>query len=148
MSDSILIRRASAEELVDLRHVVLRAGLPRSEGMFAGDELPTTHHFAAERGNRIIGSATLFDEPYQGSPAWRLRGMAVADFARSLGIGGKLLAAIDAFILADGRTLQLWCNARTPARAFYERNGWRAVGEEFDIPTAGPHFVMEKRLSR
>jgi predicted GNAT family N-acyltransferase len=36
----------------------------------------------------------------------------------------------------------VWCNARTPARGFYERAGFAAVGEEFALPDIGPHFLM------
>jgi predicted GNAT family N-acyltransferase len=40
----------------------------------------------------------------------------------------------------------VWCNARTPARAFYERAGFRTVSDEFELPEIGPHYVMELRL--
>jgi predicted GNAT family N-acyltransferase len=40
----------------------------------------------------------------------------------------------------------LWCNARTPAVRFYQKQGWTPVGEEFDVPLAGPHVRMFKRL--
>ena len=36
----------------------------------------------------------------------------------------------------------VWCNARTPARGFYERYGFVAEGEEFELPDIGPHFRM------
>ena len=42
---------------------------------------------------------------------------------------------------------QLWCNARTPAVGFYQRMGWAVVSDVFEIPTAGPHVRMTKRLS-
>jgi len=40
----------------------------------------------------------------------------------------------------------LWCNARVPAVGFYESLGWRVVSERFEIPTAGPHVKMVRRL--
>ena len=40
--------------------------------------------------------------------------------------------------------LRLWCNARTPARSFYERAGFRVVSDEFELPGIGPHVVMER----
>ena len=39
-----------------------------------------------------------------------------------------------------------WCNARVPALRFYQRHGWRIVSDQFDIPTAGPHRKLVKRL--
>ena len=41
----------------------------------------------------------------------------------------------------------LWCNARTPAVGFYENMRWRVVSAPFEIPTAGPHVKMVKRLT-
>src|SRR4051794_31962788 len=41
------LRRASPEEIVDLRWRILRAGLPRAEAIFAGDELATSFHYLA-----------------------------------------------------------------------------------------------------
>ena len=46
----------------------------------------------------------------------------------------------DAF--ASGAT-RVWCNARMPARSLYERAGFKAISEEFDLPPIGPHLVME-----
>ena len=33
-------------------------------------------------------------------------------------------------------------NARTLAVPFYRAHGFVSVGEEFEIPDVGPHFVM------
>ena len=40
----------------------------------------------------------------------------------------------------------LWANCRTPAAVFYSKAGWIKVSDEFEIPTAGPHFKMVRRL--
>jgi GNAT superfamily N-acetyltransferase len=88
----------------------------------------------------------MMRESYKGQAAYRLRGMAVdPDFHRS-GIGRKLLDLLEARVRETKYTTLLWCNARTPAVPFYESMGWRVVSDEFDIPTAGPHFVMIKDL--
>lgn len=71
--------------------------------------------------------------------------MAVSDRWQRTGLGRRLLDEIEAIVLQSGERL-LWCNARTPAVAFYQRLGWTSVGEEFEIPTAGPHFQMFKRV--
>ena len=36
----------------------------------------------------------------------------------------------------------LWCNARLIAVPFYERMGLTAVGDLFEMPEIGPHYVM------
>lgn len=88
----------------------------------------------------------MMREAWDGRPAYRLRGMAVDPAFHRRGIGRKLLELLEAQVLASGHTMLLWCNARTPAVPFYNSMGWQKVGEEFDIPTAGPHFKMWKML--
>jgi len=40
----------------------------------------------------------------------------------------------------------LWANVRKPAVEFYRKHGWIIVSDEFEIPTAGPHFKMLRQL--
>jgi GNAT superfamily N-acetyltransferase len=75
--------------------------------------------------------------------AWRVRGMATAPHARGQGAGAAVLQALLRHASAAGAS-RVWCNARLPARAFYERAGFRVVSEEFEIPRIGAHVVMER----
>src|ERR1051325_11728212 len=88
---AVRIGVAKLEDIVDLRHVVLREGLPRSEAIFKGDELPTSHHFAAFADGKCVGCATFHLNEWEGKPAYQLRGMATAPELRSGGIGTELL---------------------------------------------------------
>lgn len=140
---------------------ILRPGYPASDSVFAGDDDELTIHAGAfdERG-RLVSVASMFLEsrpahaPGPGDPAddhragtaWRLRGMATAPDARGTGAGSAALELCLGHVRNHGGTLA-WCNARTPALGFYERLGWHVLGEEFEIPTVGPHFVMERRMS-
>ena len=139
------ITAATAEEIIDLRHRMLRQGLPIDEARFEIDRNPQTVHAAAWAGNAIVGCATFTPGPLDGQPAWQLRGMAVDDAWQGTGVGRAVLAFLEAQMRERGVTL-LWCNARTPAVPFYERQGWRVISSEFHIPTAGPHFRMRKDL--
>ncbi|MCW2955518.1 MAG: acetyltransferase, family [Thermoleophilia bacterium] len=141
-------RRINATQTHDLRHAVLRPNAPRKEAQFDGDLEPHSAHFGSYRGDQLIAIASVYREPRVGSTndgEWRLRGMAAAPSAQRTGGGAAALAAVEAHVREHGGTL-LWCNARTPAVPFYERAGWVVVGDEFDIPGVGPHFVMEKPL--
>ena len=40
----------------------------------------------------------------------------------------------------------IWCNARIKAVPFYKREGFKIIGDEFDIPNIGPHYLMAKNL--
>lgn len=148
---SLVVRACSSEEIIDLRHRVLRQGLPREAAIFAGDRESGSIHFAAfatrDGDESAVCCATFHVEPYQQEPAWRLRGMATDAEFRGQGVGRAVLSFAQEQLLerAPGRRL-LWCNARLAAVPFYEAQGWQVVSELFDIPTAGPHHVMVKRL--
>jgi GNAT superfamily N-acetyltransferase len=148
MDSDILMRPATLAEIVSLRHTILRAGLPRETALFPGDDAPTSRHYGAfAQSGRIIGCATLHLNHWDSEPAWQLRGMATDADHQRRGLGRTILNWLEADLLADVRAPRLmWCNARVPAAPFYERLGWRIVSEQFDIPTAGPHVRMVKRI--
>ena len=135
----IEIRDVPVSQVIDLRHRVLRAGLPRESAHFAGDE--NGMHFAALLEGRAVGCCTLMPSRYDGKAALQLRGMAVEPSMQRSGIGAKLLAEAEHH--ARRRKVGIiWANCRMPAVPFYQRNGWKIVGEEFVVETAGPHFQM------
>ena len=146
--DDVIIRTGKTEEIIDLRHEILRTGLPRDLAYFDGDDEPTTIHVVAERDGKIVGCATILRRPWQGKPAWQLRGMAVAKSMRGAGIGSKLLDEIERLAAAQQFSNQLWANARVPAVKFYREHGWTVVSDEFHIEHAGPHVKMTKTWDR
>lgn len=139
------IRRIAPEEVIDLRHEILRSGLPRDTAMFPGDTHPEARHYGAFCDGELIGCVTLHPSQWEQRPAWQLRGMAVAAGQQSRGVGRELLKFLEQD-LSDSPVQALWCNARVPAARFYEKFGWRIVSEVFEIPTAGPHVKMIKSL--
>ncbi len=134
------VREISLAETRPLRHTVLRPhetveSLAASEpagafavGVFDRDELIA------------VGLVAPAGEP----GAWRVRGMATDPRARGTGAGTAVLDALVQHAVAHGAA-RVWCNARTPARSLYERAGFSAISEEFELPGIGPHFVMERR---
>lgn len=130
-----------------LRAEVLRPGQPVSASAYAQDDDPETLHLAAyDDSGAVVGCATFFPEPLDGEPAWRLRGMATASAVRGQGYGGQLLTRGLSELRGRGVPL-LWCNARTSAVGFYEGYGFRRRGEEFDVPSLGPHYLLVLRLA-
>src|SRR5258707_12157124 len=97
----VTIRRAKVDEIIDLRHVILRNGLPRETAVFPGDHAPTACHYAADVNGQIVGCATLHLNHYEGQPAWQLRGMATTTEARGKGIGGALREFLEGEIRSD-----------------------------------------------
>ena len=96
-------------------------------------------------GNHLIAVGFVGRDGEPG--AWRVRGMATAPEARGRGAGLSVLTALVDHARGQGAT-RIWCNARTPARSLYERGGFTAVSDEFELPQIGPHFVMEMRPDR
>jgi GNAT superfamily N-acetyltransferase len=149
----IEIRRVEVGIILDLRHRILRAGLPPESARFDADEAATTLHWAAfevdaagRAGSQPVACLSLMLNSFQAEPAWQLRGMAVDDPHQGCGLGRQLLARAEEDAAAQGQAGLLWCNARVPAAGFYQKHGWTIVSEVFEVPTAGPHVKMSKRI--
>jgi N-acetylglutamate synthase-like GNAT family acetyltransferase len=142
--NSIQIRQVKVGMILDVRHRILRGGLPRESANFEGDDLPDTIHLAAIHEDKVVGCATVLRESFEGEPACKLRGMAVDANLQGHGAGKMLLLAVHK-IADDSGVKVSWANARTPALGFYRRFGWETVGEEFVVPTAGPHFKIVRQ---
>ena len=136
--------------VLELRRELLRPGRPVEESVYPTDADPLTGHAVARNdAGDVVGIATIALDP--GPPViltstdpsrhWRLRGMATSDAVRGTGVGRRVLDLAVDHARSNGAEL-LWCNARLPAVGFYERAGWRTVGEQFELPNIGPHYVM------
>ncbi len=140
------LRRAEIDEILGLRHAVLRPGCPPEDAHFLADDAVDTVHFGAFSSGRNVACLSLITSAYRpdhGSeiPAWQLRGMAVVASLRNQGLGGQLLEFAAAHL--DARPM--WCNARLRAIPFYLRHGFEVVSEIFDVPTVGPHRKLLRR---
>lgn len=140
-----------------LRQTVLRPHQSIEEMVWEKDDEPGTATFGAvdRADGEVVGVATVFREPppfdpaeagvpfgaVSGAQAWRLRGMAVRKDLQGQGIGALVLDALLDHVAAEGGNL-LWCNARVSALGFYERAGFKAWGDEWELPVIGPHVVM------
>jgi ribosomal protein S18 acetylase RimI-like enzyme len=138
----LVVHELSPADTRPLRHAVLR---PHQTVESLASQEPADAYAVGvyERGSLIsVGFLAPDGEP----GAWRVRGMATAPGARGKGAGTAVLDALLEYAAAAGAS-RVWCNARTPARSLYERAGFRAVSEEFDITGIGPHFVMERKTA-
>jgi predicted GNAT family N-acyltransferase len=137
----VVVRVVDAAEVRPLRMAVLRPNQPVVASDY--DRRPDARHVAAYADGSVVGCASVFPSPYDGEPqAWQLRGMAVAMDRQGTGIGEQvLLGAID--IVRDAGAPLLWAHARMTALGFYERIGFKAVGEEYRHgPLELPHKTI------
>ncbi len=125
-------------ETRELRQRVLRPHQTLEE--VAADEPEGARVMGAFSEGRLvaIGMIARGEDPR----VWQLRSMAADSAVRGQGAGSAVLSALLAHARERG-AVRVWCNARTPARSLYERAGFRATSEEFEVPQIGPHFRME-----
>jgi GNAT superfamily N-acetyltransferase len=134
-----LVRPVALAQTRALRQAILRPH--ESVEDMAAHEPADAFSVGAFDGEELL--AVGFIAPEGGPGSWRLRAMATEEHARGGGIGRAVLDALVGHALARGAS-RIWCNARTPARSFYERAGFRVTSEEFELGEMGPHFVMER----
>jgi GNAT superfamily N-acetyltransferase len=132
-----------------LRAAVLRLGQAPERLVYAGDNALDTLHLAVIDDGAVIGIATVMADPHPRDPRvgdWRIRGMATEPRHRRAGLGRALLDGCETHARERGGC-RLWCNARLPARSFYERAGFLAEGEAFELEGIGAHLIMSKQLA-
>ena len=142
------IHKITAADTFVVRHPVLREDKPRESCRFEGDDLATTTHFGLFVDHRLAGVASVFESSSLQFPEktqFQLRGMAVLEQHRKKGFGEDLLRHAETYVKSLNGEI-LWFNARIVAVPFYERCGYKIVGEGFAIGDIGQHFVMFKRL--
>lgn len=144
-SDNFDIKAVAAESTHPLRQSVLRPSQTIGEMTYPGDHAPGTLHLAVtDPSGKVLAIASFYMEPHPVTPDprdWRLRGMAVLPAMQGKGLGARLLhAGIQR--LREHSSRRLWCNARVSAQHFYEKLGFIAEGQVFEIKHMGPHVVM------
>ncbi|MGZ3851941.1 MAG: GNAT family N-acetyltransferase [Flavisolibacter sp.] len=132
---------AEYEQMVKLRDEILRKPLGLS---FTDDELEREKnnlHIVAYEDERMLGCCMLIEEDPQ---TVRLRQMAVMNDLQGKGIG-KALMQFAENLARDRGYRRITMHARKDASGFYEKMGYKRVGNEFKEITI-PHYVMEKEL--
>jgi GNAT superfamily N-acetyltransferase len=149
------IRQVPVSQTYEIRNRLLRPGRPVECVHYDQDKLPSAFHLGAFIDGEHVGTASYYQLPNEhvltDAPdiapdcLWQLRGMASEVARRGRGIGTAMLAESYRIIREKGGRV-LWCNARLVALEFYKRNGFSILGDEFDVPDIGPHYVMWRRL--
>ena len=129
------------QQMVKLRDDILRKPLGLS---FSPEELEkekTNLLMGAYEDDQMLGCCMLVEEEPE---TVRLRQMAVLNDLQGKGIG-KALMQFAENLARDRGYKKITMHARKNALGFYEKMGYKKVGEEFQEITI-PHFVMEKEL--
>ena len=129
------------QQMVNLRNEILRKPLGLSL---------TPEELAKEKEDILIAA---FDEDQmlaccmltkEGKNSLRLRQMAVQNNQQGKGIGASMMNFAE-ILARDKGYKKLIMHARETAVGFYEKLGYKVVGDKFTEVTI-PHYVMEKKL--
>ena len=135
-------RRATIDEILPLRHRILRTGFPYEAAKFPEDIDKATLHYGLFVNGEVKVCLTLIANELDGEKAWQLRGMAADVGVQRKGLGGRLVQFAIQDALSEGYSSVFWCNARKAAARFYQQNGWKYISDEFMVPVFGPHYKM------
>jgi GNAT superfamily N-acetyltransferase len=112
---------------------VLRDGRHDVDLTFPEDEMEGSFHLGVQRGDDIVAIGSFSPSPTDQRPGvktYQLRGMAVEEGLQGSGVGRMLLEAAADRMRAAG-VEAVWANARDTALGFYEKLGWKVVGEGY-----------------
>ena len=153
----IAIRLVDLDDTFALRKAVLRPWLTLAESRASWEGFEEQFHVGALQDGRVVSTAGFAIEAHPdygaafGPLQWRLRGMASDPALQGRGLGSRVLdfgiAEIARRLAARGEaSAALWCSGRTGAQRFYERHGFQPIGDLFETPGTGPHYVFWRRV--
>ena len=144
----MIVRQISYKDTLSIRHQMLRPGKKHETCFFPGDDDENTFHLGAFVNSKLVSVASFYFSQNDNLPQenqYQLRGMATLPEFQSKGFSRELLKF--GFPLIQRNLCQIvWCNARSSAIGFYKKTGFEEIGDEFEIPTVGPHRLMYLKL--
>lgn len=149
------IQILKASQTYPLRQQLLRPGFSIEACRFPEDDLDSSRHFGAYQDGQLVGIVTVLrlaepelsgvDVNNKQRHSWQIRAMATLPAVRGKGYAAALIDVVEDYVRTKSGSL-IWCNARSGAVGFYQKQGYSIFGDEFEIATVGPHFRMKKIL--
>ena len=142
------VLRISSRDTYPLRQKLLRPSGTLEDCIFEGDDEEQTFHLGAFIGGKLVSVSSFYFESHQNFDAkfqYRLRGMATHPDYQKKGFSSSLLKTGFPIVKQNLCSI-VWCNARSPVVGFYEKLGFKIVGNRFEISKIGPHLLMVKDL--
>jgi len=141
----MIVKFVPPAEVLPLRSLVLRNGMPEQLCRFHEDEWAETFHLGVidTRDEQPKSILTAFPKkwPSLEGEGYQLRGMATHPDFQGMGLGAKLVRFLIAYLKEQGADY-IWCNARMVAFPFYQKIGFQFLSDEFEIPEVGLHRAM------
>ncbi|MBI2281935.1 MAG: GNAT family N-acetyltransferase [Bacteroidetes bacterium] len=113
------------------------------------DDLSGTFHVGAFKNGELVSIGTFLiqkNEKFKEKIQYRLRAMATSPVVRGENFGKKVIdfALVE---LKKRKVELLWCDAREVALGFYEKIGFKTLGDFYDVPIIGRHKLMYKKIN-
>lgn len=146
----IAIKQIKADEVIEIRHRVLKMGQPKEVCFFEGDLDEGTKHFGAFINGELVGVVTMMlkkTNNFKVHPVYRLTGLSVLAEQQDHHIGKKLVHFAEENISRKG-SVMIWCFARDYAVGFYKKNGYKLNVQQVVIPHIGSHRIMFKFVAK
>jgi len=144
------IKQLDIADIKQIRHKVLWQHKNSSEDcVIEADNLESTFHIGAVKNGEVVGTSTFIIDPiaiglkdeFNTKIQYRLRAMATSEKVKEEGIGKQIIEfAIEK--LKQMKVELLWCDARLEATGFYNKMGFKTLGDVYDVPNIGPHKLM------
>jgi predicted GNAT family N-acyltransferase len=142
------VKTISPKDTYELRYKVLWPHKKYNECSLDIDDLDTTFHVGVELNDRMVSVGTFLEQTHKEFPhkkQYRLRAMATDPLTRGKGYG-KFVIDFATTILQEKGVDLLWCDARLVAVPFYHKLGFKTKGEQYEITSIGPHYLMYLKL--
>ena len=141
----------NSKQLWPLRNLVLWQHKDLLDCGIEPDLYQSTFHIGAiDDDDNILGTATFINENndnFSDIVQYRLRAMATHPSARGTGLGKDIvLNGIEK--LKQKKVDIVWCDARIEATGFYDKMGFKTMGDIYEVPEIGPHKLMYYQLTQ
>ncbi|MDO5636517.1 MAG: GNAT family N-acetyltransferase [Myroides sp.] len=146
----LTFKQLKPDDVIEMRHKVLKIGQPIETCHFEGDLDEGTTHFGAFLKNELVGAVTMMlkkTNTYKVHPVYRLTGLSILEEHQHKNIGKRLLHFAEEYISKKG-SVMIWCFARDYAVPFYKKNGYQLNVQEVVIPYIGSHRIMFKFVAK
>jgi predicted GNAT family N-acyltransferase len=145
------IKQLETKDIQKLRHEVLwQHKASDKDCVIDADSFKDTFHIGAVKNNEVVGTSTFMvdiNNNFNTNKQYRLRAMATSPKVRGKGVGKQIIEfAIEK--LKQINVEILWCDARLKATGFYEKLGFKTLGDIYDVPQIGPHKLMYIELNK
>lgn len=143
-----LVKEIPAKECYVIRHQVLWQHKSLDNCGIDIDDHSDAFHLGVYKEGQLVCVASFFNQSqtqFLHQNQYRLRAMATLTKAQNTGAAKVLLSAAFKRLIANKQEI-LWCDARIKATGFYKKLGFKKIGDSYNIPIIGAHFLMYKDL--